>query len=102
MLTRYIYSKQGIMHEELYEVFRAVIQFTQYTFIYVRKYIKWNTYPKIALAAIQPPCIPPPKPLVAISLLHKYKPVQNSVQNFGKKVIISKKLNKPEISCISK
>jgi hypothetical protein len=35
MLARYIYSRRGIMYEVLYEVFHAVIQFTQYTLIYV-------------------------------------------------------------------
>jgi hypothetical protein len=39
MLTRYIYSRHGIMFEVLYEVFHAVIQFIQYTFVYVCKYI---------------------------------------------------------------
>jgi hypothetical protein len=37
MLTPYVYSRHGIMYEVLYEVFHAVIQFAQYTFIYVSK-----------------------------------------------------------------
>jgi len=45
MLTRYTYSRHGVMYDLLYEVFHAVIQFTHYTFIYVRKYIQWMTAP---------------------------------------------------------
>jgi hypothetical protein len=50
-----------------------------YIYIYIHIYIHVCTYIHIyiclpALAAIHPPCISPPNPLVAISLLHKNRP----------------------------